>query len=515
MALRLDLNVESIGATVWVRRSADQPVLFQAVWTTRRQRRPVVEIHRDSTTEPVEKRAGWEKFSLPVRRPADAIQVQLVLETSGSEPFHIDAVELFFQRRPEQKLLVNQLGFEPHGKAKQVVLQSTVPMADPPAARVIDLATFREVLTVPWERHGYVPQLDYHYWSADFSELQDEGNYVVVSGTKHARIDSVPFAIRSGLLLQRSGQLAYQFFYQQRCGVAVAGVHAACHTDDGRLPDGTWRDLAGGWHDAGDYNKYNGLTPASIRALTLTYDRQRDYFDCWDEDRNGLADIVDEAAWGAEWIDKMLDPESLELLDQVFSGYRYWGRPEAETDGQPDSQDERPVRSTSGDRAHLVAGYARLGRLLQQSPDPRVVDRGCRYVVLSVRLFEKIGGDLLTLHALHRATGDAKYDRQARQKIANWLDKDQQEEQQPEQQTAQQTDTQHFAELAKFALSTEDSVLKTRLRPLALRRVRELAALCEGPFQVAKRRAASGKLIYCRAVEDVNDWYVGESAYRL
>ena len=55
--------------------------------------------------------------------------------------------------------------------------------------------------------------------------------------------------------------------YLWRCGTAVSATHhgttfahAACHTDDAWLDyvgsNGIRRDATGGWHDAGDYNKY-------------------------------------------------------------------------------------------------------------------------------------------------------------------------------------------------------------------------------------------------------------------
>jgi len=46
-------------------------------------------------------------------------------------------------------------------------------------------------------------------------------------------------------------------------------------------------------------------------------------------------------------------------------------------------------------------------------------------------------------------------------------------------------------------------------------RVEELRRLCDNPFRVACLPGPSGTPVYCRPYEDVNDWYVGEAAYRL
>jgi hypothetical protein len=42
-----------------------------------------------------------------------------------------------------------------------------------------------------------------------------------------------------------------------------------------------------------------------------------------------------------------------------------------------------------------------------------------------------------------------------------------------------------------------------------------MAELCKDPFQVARRSETPSLAVYCRRYEDVNDWYVGEAAYRL
>ena len=50
------------------------------------------------------------------------------------------------------------------------------------------------------------------------------------------------------------------------------------------------------------------------------------------------------------------DLEKLELLADVFSGYRYWGPPEKETDNRRRTGDERPIRAGQGNLAPCVAG---------------------------------------------------------------------------------------------------------------------------------------------------------------
>ena len=69
--------------------------------------------------------------------------------------------------------------------------------------------------------------------------------------------------------------------YLWRCGTAVSEAfdgsqfeHGACHLDDAYLdfvggPVGKRKDGTGGWHDAGDYNKYT-VNAAFTVGMMLT-----------------------------------------------------------------------------------------------------------------------------------------------------------------------------------------------------------------------------------------------------
>lgn len=100
-------------------------------------------------------------------------------------------------------------------------------------------------------------------YQADFSSVTKPGTYYLeVDGVGR----SPTFSIGRDVYVQPFTTLV-RSMYLWRCGTAVRGshggdvfAHAACHTND------AWLDLAtgehkiqkanGGWHDAGDYNKY-------------------------------------------------------------------------------------------------------------------------------------------------------------------------------------------------------------------------------------------------------------------
>jgi hypothetical protein len=70
----------------------------------------------------------------------------------------------------------------------------------------------------------------------------------------------------------------------------------------------TSKDLSGGWHDAGDYNKYTAFTLGALTDLLLAYQENptiwTDDFDI-PESGNGVPDILDEAKYELDWLLKM------------------------------------------------------------------------------------------------------------------------------------------------------------------------------------------------------------------
>ncbi len=499
IAMRLDPDTEALAAGVWVRPPRGASVTLTIVWTGRRDRRPVVELRRDRAHLPRRTVGDWALFDLQAERPAGSLQASLWIESDAVAPFWIDDVSLRFRRRPSRVLLVDQLGYETRSTTKRVVLQSTRPIESPPAPVVVDVESGAIVFAGAWEPRGYQAQWDLHHWTAEFSALERPGRYVVMVGGK-SPVRSPPFEIADDLVRARTSEVAYRFYTLQRCGVEVPGFHAACHLDDARLAGGEWRDLAGGWHDAGDYNKYCGLTPEAMYALALAYHFAPDAFRDGDRDGSGLADILDEALWGARFVRKMLDEERLELLDAVFSGYRYWGPPERETDNRPKSGDERPVRAGRGDPTWCAPGFALLGKHVAASDDEKLAQRGRDLIAIAERLAAKYGGGVETQAALFAATGASLYRDAARARATELAARG-----------------EGLRELGWYAMYFPDDPLtaSASIGSLARSRVDALRGLCDDRFGVARRSGPGGTTVYCRAYEDVNDWYVGETRYRL
>ena len=200
---------------------------------------------------------------------------------------------------------------------------------------------FSATLTARGRIHGGGPD-DWgaRYWTGDFSKLTAPGKYRarVRAGSL---VYSFSFRIGPELIFREAAMPAVAFFRFQRCGCEVPGVHAACHLDDARIPGGQGghRDATGGWHDAGDFNKYTSIACRSAYALIALGRSSRGRLP--EAERKKARD---EALWGAEFLRKMWQPGKGVVYHDVWNGYDYWGDPAKETDNAPGTKDDRPLR---------------------------------------------------------------------------------------------------------------------------------------------------------------------------
>lgn len=487
IALRLDQDIFSCDASVWIKKAPEQEITLKAIWYTRRNRTPFIKIAEQEVSQPVESENGWYKYSLHAVRCHTARQVQIAVETKENKPFYIDDTEIYLNRNPHIDILVDQLGYETKSNAKGIILQSSTSLRQPPGSfSLINLENNTKAFTGKFKEQGYLRQWDLYHWQGDFSVFKMSGRYVVETVINRKAYYSPPFEIRNNLLISKTSEKAYRFFYYQRCGMSIPSFHGACHLDDARMPDGSYKDLAGGWHDAGDYNKYNGYTPESVYALAFAYDNRKVFFDKLDQDKNGKADILDEALWGAEFLEKCINPETLDMIATISSGYGYWGKPEKESDNLPGTGDERRVRENMVNASACMPGFALLGKYIP------------KYLAIAERLYQKYGGNMPVILALYRATQKQLYRDAARERAETLLPKD-------------KINTSSFRELAEYAIAFPEDKLVHKLKSIAKMRLEELRIICNNPFKITRRRDDDGSLIFFLHYRDVNNWYVGES----
>jgi len=211
---------------------------------------------------------------------------------------------------------------------------------------------------------------DKFYWEGDFSSFKTAGDYFVSASVSGESGSSYSFTIQENVWLAQTGVLVYQYFWTQRCGVAVTGWHGVCHSDDGlRKDNSVHMDAAGGWHDAGDYNKFpHGFAGDGLFGLLWLYDNNRAHYDAIDTDTNGIPDILDEALHQARWLAKMVEPSGHIMREtQKRRTGPTWVRPENDTDNVIGNSDDRwinPGDEITPQETTCLAGLIKMHRIL-------------------------------------------------------------------------------------------------------------------------------------------------------
>lgn len=191
-------------------------------------------------------------------------------------------------------------------------------------------------------------------WWFDFSSLTTAGEYYVYDPTNN--VGSYKFSVDNNVYTAVLRSAAKAFFYQ-RCGTNISSTHGghwnhgACHINsnqdllcrDVENPNNasTEKNLSGGWHDAGDYNKYVNFTYSTLHNLLFAYQENPSVFtDDWGipESGNGTPDILDEIKYELDWLLKMQQTDGSVLSKVSVTDFsaasppngdgnaRYWGR---------------------------------------------------------------------------------------------------------------------------------------------------------------------------------------------
>ncbi|MGE5569566.1 MAG: glycoside hydrolase family 9 protein [Rhodospirillales bacterium] len=129
----------------------------------------------------------------------------------------------------------------------------------------------------------------------DFSECRTPGTYIIRAGDRTTR----PFRI-GGDVWKSSIWKAINFFYAERCGYAIPGVHDICHRDWMLLHGEKKMVVNGGWHDAGDLSQSLVNTADAAYAMFSLAERLQ----IRNEDPALLDRLIEEAKWGLDWLIK-------------------------------------------------------------------------------------------------------------------------------------------------------------------------------------------------------------------
>lgn len=155
---------------------------------------------------------------------------------------------------------------------------------------------------------------------ADFSALTRPGTYrLEVEGVG----SSPPFRVAADVY-DAPFRAAVQAMYLWRCGAAVSATykgvtyaHAACHTEDAWLDyvggGHARRDSTGGWHDAGDYNKYVSNAGVTVGLMLLAWQQFGAQIQNAKLEAHGARGVLPaylaEVKWETDWLLKMQAPD--------------------------------------------------------------------------------------------------------------------------------------------------------------------------------------------------------------
>ena len=215
-------------------------------------------------------------------------------------------------------------------------------------------------------------------WWFDFSSVTDNGEYYVYDPSNDAR--SSYFKIESEVYDEVLKQ-AVRTFYYQRCGVEKTAAHGGdwndvvCHNHSGQDLDcrlvsdpnnaSTSKDLSGGWHDAGDYNKYVNFCHKPVHDLLYAYE---DYPEIWEdnynipESGNGIPDLLDEIKVELDWLLKMQESDGSVLMKVSVTGFQGSSPPSTDmTARRYGPAQASSTRAAASMMAHAAIVYEKAG----------------------------------------------------------------------------------------------------------------------------------------------------------
>jgi hypothetical protein len=244
----------------------------------------------------------------------------------------------------------------------------------------------------------------------DFSSLKEPGAYILRAGN----VSSRPFIIGPpDQPWWLSLQATLNFFYGNRCGFAVPGVHNEDHKDWFATLGDQKVSMSGGWHDAGDLSQGIINTGEATYAMFALAERLGE---------NPLRTrLLEEAKWGLDWLTRVRFPGGYKVY---FSSHNLW------TDNVVGDADDRSREMKNNPNANYIAAAAEaIAYRVLKERDPALAARALElakedweYAINGVEdattrttpafaasQMELAGIGITASVELFRATNDAKY----------------------------------------------------------------------------------------------------------
>lgn len=189
----------------------------------------------------------------------------------------------------------------------------------------------------------------------NFSDFKTPGKYFI----RIAEIKS-PLIIIGDEVYRNTADFALRYMRQQRSGFNPF-LQDSCHTHDGfvvygakaGIKDSTHFDASGGWHDASDYLQYSTTSANATYHLLMAY---RDFPQAFTDTKqangleggNGIADVLDEAKWGLDWLLKMHPKDNI-MFNQLADDRDHISMRIPKEDSQYGKGFERPLYFIDGE----------------------------------------------------------------------------------------------------------------------------------------------------------------------
>lgn len=248
---------------------------------------------------------------------------------------------------------INLLGYQP--AAIKVAIWATKTGTTPEKFELIDKKTGKVVYT-SGKITGFGKYGPFNATARlNFSDFKTPGRYLIRAN----RITS-PEVIIGEEVYQNTADFALRYMRQQRCGFNPF-LKDSCHTHDGfvlygakaGIKDSTHFDGTGGWHDASDYLQYSTTSANATYHLLMAY---RDFPKAFKDEKqangldgaNGIADVLDEAKWGLDWLIKM-HPSAKIMFNQLADDRDHISMRIPKEDNQYGKGFERPLYFISGE----------------------------------------------------------------------------------------------------------------------------------------------------------------------
>ncbi|MES2920620.1 MAG: glycoside hydrolase family 9 protein [Verrucomicrobiota bacterium] len=242
----------------------------------------------------------------------------------------------------------------------------------------------------------------------DFSEFRTEGIYRIRCG----RLVSNPFPINENIWLQPVFK-AVNFYYCERCGHDVPGLHKACHMDWQGFRGDVKKVINGGYHDAGDLSQ--GIWRTSMATFAML--RNLDVL----QERKDATEVTDrmrsEIVWGLQYL----------LKTRFGDGFHiHWCRMRMFTDNEIGTVDDVVVPAENIPWENFLAAAVEIkaaGMLEKSDPGLAAEARAAAIDDWQAGVASRANWDQASMEEaawgvtssllMHRMTGEDKYKKQA------------------------------------------------------------------------------------------------------